>query len=707
MSTPSTPGPSTAGAIHDRAERYGRLLAAAGGTATKADLRAQLDLDSNQAARVVRDLLAAGHVSEHDRRTALTLTPAGRARYMPLPPAQAGALLDRVLDGWPARPAAFVRLAALAVLARPFTGSAPRLGFALIGGTGTGKTSAGTFLAALAGQDPDAHLLHLPALTDSPSGRRERDKDAPTGYTFTPAGWVGARVVCLDEWDKATAAVRADLLGTALQTRGRVTIEGERIDLHPVPVLTANPAADATGTDRLAALGDTRTGPAVARRCVVLDTGRRASTPPADLARIGAAADQLDPADRLPLDTFTMPTQADPEALETLAEFLEHALTDAGRDITPDAAALEPLARACHALDPEGIPVPVAVATVLTSYLTVVESIPGQVRPEWAPSLAAWAEDNDHAGPAVRSVRRAVAAAETERDRARQAAAVARAEITAAADTITEQATAAAERCRLAEQRLDGRALTARGATADQKAEAAGLRKRLRDCRDELARVRSTEGLARATSRAAEPLRRGTDLADRIDAEHYAHQDRTRAEREHQTEQRRAAAADRRAARRAEREHHRRTVAGMRSTLTQLRATVRVWEKHYARPDGSTTPAPLDVLTDPRRPLLTYEIRATSEPAPAGVFGRLLDRLATTEPGTWRTLNDGQPITFPGSPNRCPALTTWGPNTRAVIGPFLAYLHATEDELVAQLGTKPRAERLTLDQSPSRHQLTR
>lgn len=671
----------------DRLTTYGHLLAATGGTARKADLRARTGLDATQAARICATLTRRGLAEDRDRRTVLALTATGRAMFATRPSVNAGALLDQVLHGWPSRLAAFAQLAALATLARPFTGTAPRLGLALIGATGTGKTSASVFLATLAGLDPDAHLLHLPALTENPTGRREREAGTATGYTFRPAPWLGTPLVIFDEWDKATASQRSDLLGSALSTRGRITPEGHTFEVCPVPILTANPPRDAIGAARLAALGDARTGPAVRRRCIVLDTGTLSTLDPAALAVVAVAADRLDLTPRLPLAAFTMPTSPDPATVNTLAAFLREALTDDGRE-SPDAAALEPLARALHALDPDGIPREVATATVLAAFLTVAESIPGQVRPErsWDQQIVRWASDPQLATlPAAERVTAAAHAARTERDWHRAHLAAAVVEHTTAADTITEAAATDSEACRLLIVRLDGRRLSARGASDEQKATAAGLRKRLRDCREELARVRSHDGLHRAQLRAAEPRSRAAQLADTIDAAHQQHQDQGAAAKRHNAEQRRAAVTQRAVAQ----QHARAARAHAARELDQVRREARTWEGHYARADGRTTPRPLAVLaghlTD--RQLITYA--PTNEPTPAGFLERLAHRLAPPEPGQWSTIG-APPLSFPGSTTRCAALDHWGPNTRAVIGPYLAYLHSAEDNLETRSNRRPR-----------------
>lgn len=117
-------------------------------------------------------------------------------------------------------------------------------------------------------------------------------------------------------------------------------------------------------------------------------------------------------------------------------------------------------------------------------------------------------------------------------------------------------------------------------------------------------------------------------------------------------------------------------------------------EKLYAKTGTPTRgPSSFELLRDLRidgRPLLTYQRPAAEH---GGGFWDKVGRTLSGPPlGTWHAAGSG--ISFPGTVDTCPALDTWGPSTRAVIGPALAYLHQVEDTHRARLGSKPRKNRV-------------
>jgi len=689
----------TRSVAEDRADAYGRRLAVAGGTVAKRELRAAEGLDNNQASRAAGLLTERGLAVVSGRGgSVLTLTEKGWARYRPLlPGATAGAVLDRALDGWPARLAAMAQLIAFAVLARPISDGAPRCGFALIGDSETGKSSAVRLVAALFGLDSDLTLIDTPKLTDRPTGRLERNRhhaDGESAWSFVPAAWTSYPLVCFDEWAEISSDARADLRGSALSTSGATTYEGMRVEISPVPVLAGNPDTSLTGVERVRAvlgLKDT-----IRRRCIVLDTGHTTDLDPETLDHIGTAADRLPASDRLPLSGLPIAPGPDAETIATLNAYLDAALTPEGRAFTPKARSLEPLVRACHALQPHGTPSPVATATVLAAVLTVCDSVPGQTNPAWRSSLTHWADQaatdgHSSAGQVARAVRAAEqAAAQQARDMS--ASRVARVKV---ADEIAHAATQLAERCSAAAGRLDGRTLTARGATSEQKIRAAALRKTLRRLAQSAGQAATRSGLDEQHERATRWLADAEELAAQVESAHHERVQQQRQARQDAQDTKRQAAEYRRRERqrvkdaaRAARAAQREARANLRHELTRLRATLRGLEKLWAMPDGATAPDPLQTLTTAvPSPLVEYRPHTPSLES-RGLLERLADRMAP--PGVWVTTYPGGSLRAAGWPTRCPDLASWGPATRSVLAPVLHEGHAREDQLCEQLGTAPR-----------------
>ncbi|MGN6413945.1 hypothetical protein [Flexivirga sp.] len=677
------------------ADAYGRRLAALAGTAPKRDLQTGEGLDGNQSANAVRLLVERKLATVSGRGgSVLTLTDAGWARFRPLPAACAGDVLDEILTGWPARLAAMVQLIVFAVIARPVTGDAPRLGFALVGDTATGKSSTVRLLAALFGLDPDVILIDTPKLTDRPTGRlnQQRSDDGRPEWTFTPAAWTTYPVACFDEFAEISAEARKDLRGSALSTSGATTYEGLRVEISPVPVLAGNPDISLAGIERTRAvlgLKDT-----IRRRCLVLDTGATSDLDAETLDRIATAPGRLDPRHRLPLTGLPVADEPDPETVATLRNYLEAALTAQARPFIPGPRVLEPLVRACHALQPEGTPAVAAIATVLTAVLTVCDSIPGQTHPSWRDRLTRWVTAAQAAGFAHGDhVSRAVQAADEAAAAQARTLATARAARARATDEIEHQGAELVARCQHAAAEIDGRRLTAHGATTEQKIQATALRKDLRKLAKSAGQVTTRAGLDEQTERARPWLTRAGILAAAVADAHRARQAHAAAVKAEQVAARKQAAAEQRqrqayavAAGKARR-------AQLGYELDRLRESVRRLEQLWRLRDGTTTPRPLDELTAGLpAPLVAYT-PLPIEPS-EGFLGRVLDRMAPA--GVWMTTYPGGTLQASGWPDRCRELDAWGPAARDVLRPVIQQLHAREDQLTAELGRRPRSSRPTI-----------
>src|SRR5580765_1603404 len=661
----------------ERIVSAGHWLLSHHGPARKADLYAALGLDKNQGRRITLGLLHPGWASQPDRST-LDLTPEGRARFGGYTAGSAGNILDDLTTGWPARHRAMLNLISCAILSRA-AGLYPQPAFALIGGTGTGKTSVAIAAAHIFGLDVDQTLLPLPAQTEAVNGRRTPDADAAAGYRFSPAPWTSRALICLDEWDKAPEQARRALLAGPLDTRGRATIEDQPIPFAPVPVLTANTS---TNRPRLDALGAGGLGVAVRRRCITLDAGRAPDYNPAALRAVTAAHSwQLGPSQRVPLHGIRLPEPDD--AMDEDLEAAVATLTDDGREYFPGIATLRPLALARHALLPAGTLLEVATIRTIADYLTVAESIPGTVHPGWLDTVARWAQDNATL-PGVAGLTAAAAAIATERATAQATATTARQARAVRSDQTSEAAAALAEQCRLGAEDIDARRLP--GATPEDKATAAGLRKILRQLQIEAAHTSNPTSLDDVRARTAGPLNRAaalaTELRARADAaaHHRAQQAAERAQdkrdQDHARQQERA--------RRTQRRQH------ATAELSRARAQAREWERLYQRSgsryrDGS----PLTVLRaieHEGHPWLTYVRPAHTKPESR--WERFVESVAKDPtPGYW-TIPTG--LQLPGSPTTCPSLASWGEASRTVLAPLLAPLHHYEDQLCAELGRAPR-----------------
>ena len=135
--------------------------------------------------------------------------------------------------------------------------------FLLLGPAMAWKTSAGRFLCLAAGVDPTTHIVDLA----SESGRSLWIRRGPDGEIASRRRLLEAPVVVFDELQLADPGVRR-ALAPFLSGRRRVPVENEVVRIAPVALLTMNPGAGKTLTER--------TGLAAPqlRRMIVCDLGR-------------------------------------------------------------------------------------------------------------------------------------------------------------------------------------------------------------------------------------------------------------------------------------------------------------------------------------------------------------------------------------------------------------------------------------------------
>jgi hypothetical protein len=643
----------------ERVDAAGRWLAQAGGTAAPGDVGAALGVNHARQAEVVAELRRQG-LAEGDKRT-VRLTPAGWARFAGVEAGGAGAVLDRVLAGWPYTHRAFLELLISTVIARHHLGAQRRdghLAFIAIGETGTGKSVMGQLVCHLFGFPPARHTVHVPAQTaGSLLGRRDQDAG---GWRWTPAPMTRLPFVVLDEFDKAEEPVQRRAW-VYLHDSMDQQLEDRVHELLPTPLLAANPPA--TG-DRYRALR-----PEYRRRSVVLDTG--------GMVHRGGDLDDLLRAfyastaatDRLPLERLVPPATLEPRALDVLRS-VRNVLTDAGKSEYPSRGLEMATLGRCALMGP-GADHELAAFATSVAYLQATESVPGQVVDGWMQPLGDMRAAFGEAGTSV--------AAALERGQAERAQVMAiatdahrrRARIDVG---IREAGEVLAERCRQQITALHGNKIT-----PDRRPEAAGLRRTLRTFATTAAQVSTAASLAEVTAAAAEPLERARQLVVEVTGGRLATEQAARdAQRQAQTD--RAVAVDERRRAKVAAVERRRQMEGF---LAGVVAAAKPLEALYERTTTRPRETPLDVLLDLKVngvALLTYRPPAAVEPA------RGVRWLFQSQPtGTWH-VTDARAV-FAGTSYSCPALAAWGPETRSVLAPALVVLYGREDQLRAELGT--------------------
>lgn len=660
-----------------RMEAAGILLVKVGGSATPGELASALGLSNrHRQADVVGDLAAADCVTRGAGR--VKLTPKGWARFAGIGQADAGEVLDRVLAGWPAPHRAFLELLVCALIARHHLAKAyPRhehLGFMALGETSTGKSAMADLVCHLFGFDPVQTSVHTPGETaGSLLGRRAA---LPGGTTaFEPAPMTRRPFIFLDEFDKADLQVQARAWN---YFRGTVATpaEGEVYQLLPTPMLAANPPPKG---GRLGALR-----PEYRRRSVVLDTGSMAGRGRELAKHLRTFYADTTPADRLSLDGLVPPAALDKAALEVF-EAGEQALTDAGRAEFPGDRALELATLGRLALLGPATSHQMAAVGTMAAYLTVTESVSGQVIDGWQQALADWAGQAAGGESVMASLERrnrdkaeALGQATSNRRRTQHAE-----------QGVLQAGAELAERCRLARVDLD-----ARKVSREHKPAAAGLRKALARHQDSAAKISTAVGLDDITAVSAPVLEQAGQLLALLNAER-GQVETARLDSIHDRQRERAEGKQRAAWEARERRQYR---AGRVALLKRVRTTAGRLERLDRRKATKPGESPLEVLAGERvdgHALLTYQ-PPVAEQRPKGFWAKV----GYQQPrGRWVIAGTG--YGYPGTPLSCPALAAWGQNTRAVIAPTLTFLHELEDGLVGELGSKPR-QRASVSSSQTR-----
>ncbi|HZT66103.1 MAG TPA: hypothetical protein VFA11_09980 [Acidimicrobiales bacterium] len=677
----------------DGARRTLDALGELGGEATPAEVGERSGVAKSSRTKWLTQLRERGLVEGPKGRVRLTALGRSLANRS-APVVGAGAALEAPLRAWPTVwHRAGLRLALSAVVARhhlagvdDFAGHFP--GLVVVGPTGSGKSEMARFVMATFGLDRVAHTVWLPQQsTGSVFGRREIVEGG--GRAFVPVPWLGRPFVLFEEADKAPRDVRARVLAY-FQGNVEALEEGERLQLRPTPYLAAN--TEGPGQATALVPGE------YCRRSVVLDLWHVASM----VEDLGERLEALYAAGgppRLRLEELRPPVQRlDEPARAILADRevgIRKVMTETGWSQC-DRVGLEVLALGRAGLlglasgdDLRGAAVETAI-----DYLTVAETMPGQLTGAWTMETAwwrEWARSNNDAGidelerhlEELYAQRQQVADAVQSRRRTREVEEVG----------LLEERAVLSERLRLAE-------LAIRQVPAELKPEAAGLRDVLRKLRGRVDNSKRREGLIELAHLAAGPLARATAMRATLDQEKA----NAEAERQRATEERRRQLAQRQQTereaaqlRKQERARQAQWKRAAKAQLAQVRTMAAELERLYRRKNTKPDERPAQVLAAIELPgghrVLWYEKPPPVPPPPrdAGFWERLGNRFATPGPGWWHTLDPE--LVLSASAGR---LAAWGPETQRVLAPALAALHAVEDELVARTGARPRQGRVRL-----------
>jgi hypothetical protein len=240
--------------------------------------------------------------------------------------------------------------------------------FLLAGPTLAWKTSAGRFLCLAAGVDPTTHIVDLA----SESGRSLWIRRGPDGEIATRRRLLEAPVVIFDELQLADPGVRR-ALAPFLSGRRRVPVENEVVTIAPVALITMNPGAGTTLTER--------TGLAAPqlRRMIIGDLGEVAMP---DLALVGGRAlEAAAKAGPLPLRP---PQDSADRFRPAVVGLLRQVLQSEALGLV-DVDLVLGLATGMTAW----LPAAIAVRQTLSDFLLVVDTI-GWTRPEWTEALRAF-----------------------------------------------------------------------------------------------------------------------------------------------------------------------------------------------------------------------------------------------------------------------------------------------------------------------------
>ncbi|HZT66118.1 MAG TPA: hypothetical protein VFA11_10055 [Acidimicrobiales bacterium] len=690
----------------DRTEGARRTLDALGelgGEAAPAEVGERSGVAKSSRTKWLAELRRRGLVEGPKGRVRLTRQGRSLANRSE-PVVDLGAALEGALDAWPTVwHRAALRLALSAVVGRhhlagveAFAGHFP--GLVVVGPTGSGKSEMARFVMATFGLDRVAHTVWLPQQSKgSVFGRREPVEGG--GRAFVAVPWLGRPFVLFEEADKAPPEVRARVLAY-FQGNVEALEEGERLQLRPTPYLAANTAE--AGQAAALVPGE------YCRRSVVLDLWHVASMVDDLGERLeGLYAGGGPP--RLRLEDLRPPAERlDENARGILASReagIRKVMTDHGW-AQCDRVGLEVLALGRAGLlglrpgeDLRGV----AVETGM-DYLTVAETMPGEIVEGWSLEMSwwrEWARSNNGAGieelarhlEQLYAQREQVARAVVDRRRSREVEEVG----------LVEARGAFSERLRLAEFAI-------RQVPPELKPEAAGLRDALRKLRDRVDNAKRREGLAEVQALAADPLTRAEAMRADLDEVRRQLEEQKRVERDRVQQAKARAAEERRRVvemNRQAREHEKAVKEGWRQELTRTRDLARSLEKLFRKkrtPEGENA---FEVLADMQLfgyRLLTYEPDPPPPPIPPDA--NWWTRRTWPQPtgrGTWHTLEPRKK--FAGTSQSCPALAKWGTETQWVLAPVLAALYVHEDRLTRALGVKARANRVALRSDIARPQL--
>ncbi len=656
-----------------RTLQVAQALADLGGGATPGDLAHATAVPPRSVSEALARLRDAGLVD--GPKTWVRLTSSGRARFAATgtpaaPKVSAGRALDEACAVWPYGHAALLRLLLSAVIARRHLGpSRPsaHLGFVLVGEGRTGKSALVEMACHLLGADPVEHTRNLALLSEGEViGRRVPQ---PGGQlAFLPSATLELPLVLVDEYDKASTSMRsqAQLL---FQGQYRATVEGEAHVIAPTPVLAANVPAHG---GRLSQVHEV-----YRRRSVVLDTGP-ARSQLGDLGARLASYYQAHAQGSVDLEHTVPPALDLPETAQGLVAFMrDQALTELGWEQLPDERALYAAALGRAALaevaadDAKGLNL-AAYATCL-DYLACTETIPGEVREGWEVDVEAVGY---YAGtPGTDSFRAALDSRHQGQQLQQAAISASRVRQGQAGRQVLEDRGRLLEVLRLAHGELDGRRVP-----RPYKPDAAGLRAVLAQLRRDASHVERADRLADLSAAAADPLARAAALRARINHEQAAEAVQRRQVQQDLAEQKHATLEERRRTTSIRQTSERHTRAAATDQLGYVRDLAKPLERLWERTSGPAFPVLRDLRVDGEQ-LLAYR-SATRRTG----LKMLAAALQVLEAGMWVLRDERVQVAFPGTPTSCPALAVWGENTRAVLWPTLAALHAHEDLLLSQHG---------------------
>ncbi len=264
---------------------------------------------------------------------------------------------------------ALLELALAALVVRQLTTQEERHPtFLLLGPTLAWKTSAGRFLCLAAGVDPTTHIVDLA----SESGRSLWIRRGPDGEIASRRRLLEAPVVVFDELQLADPGVRR-ALAPFLSGRRRLPVENEVVSIAPVALITMNPGAGTTLTERTGLVAPQL------RRMIIGDLG---GVEMPDLALVGGQAlEAAANAGPLPL----RPSQDSAERFRAAVVGLLRQVLQAEALGLVDVDLLLGLATGMTAW----LPAAIAVRQTLSDFLLVVDTI-GWTQAGWTGALRAF-----------------------------------------------------------------------------------------------------------------------------------------------------------------------------------------------------------------------------------------------------------------------------------------------------------------------------